>query len=511
VLGLADGRLRIPRGAPLDILARVEGVVPDNMRLRYMDAQQSRFEEQMAQREDGAFRSSFAAVSEGFEFQVRGGDGVTEWIEVQVLPRPEVDAVTLSVRLPAYIGGPPVRLDDGSRYDVLRGSELQISGSCSLPIARAACRYEGQELTAVECAGTTNFALCIPADQLASGSYELLVYSTDEVANDPPRLIPVSVRKDAAPDSRLELDGIGRIALSRARIPATFAIRDAYGLTAASVEVALLSDAAEPLRESSHAIPLSGGNGRRSVEGAHVIEARDLEARQGQTLLIEARGQDANTIDGPGIGVSLRKTVRFVGDEEFQAELLTREASLQRLLRTVMGAQQQMLDVTRLLRSRLARGKQASPPPHETELLSVEKQQQREAQRLAGLAGQAHQLAAEVFNNRLETEPQPIHTRLRQAVAQPLAALCEQALPETMADIAACRQAQDGELAAGLLSLEMRQRLMLRVLGQVVANLRTEDDMMQLAQELRQILEAQKRLADEAGKQAESAAEELFE
>ena len=510
VVGVVDGCLRIPRGAPLEIVARVDGVVPDTLRLNYIDAQDSRFEEQMAQRDDGAFRSSFTSVSEGFDFRIRGGDGMTEWIEVQLLPRPEIADLVVSALPPAYVGGDPILLDKAGRYDVLRGSTLKLAGRSSLPLVRAACRYDGQDLVTTECDDAHTFTLPLSPAQLMSGTYEVRVYSTDEVANDPLLPVHVSVRQDAPPDAELALNGLGRIALPRARVPVTYAVRDAYGLAAASVEVSLLSDAAEAVNTSSHSLDNFSEDGR-AAEGALVIEPGELGAREGQTLMLEAKGVDKNDMDGPGVGVSLRKTVRFVGEEELHAEILSRESSLQRLVRTVMITQQQMLDATRLMRSQLARGKTLSRPQREGELLAIEKQQQRQAQRLTSLAGQAQQLAAEVFNNRLEADPQPIYTRLSEAVAAPLARLCEQALPETMADIFACRRALDAELPAGLYSIEMRQRLILRVLGDVADRLRTQDDMTQLAQELRRLLDAQERLAEQAAKAAESAAEELFE
>jgi hypothetical protein len=155
---------RLARGQPVEIRARVRGLMPAQAILEFegispvrqiCDILQDR------EGESGTILVRRGPAERSFRFQITANDAVSEWTEVTVLPPPAFvaldDRPSPHVRLqyPAYTGIPPDNLPDGTgNIDAVRGTRAIFTARTDRPIRRAWIEYQ-PEAPAVKTAALT--------------------------------------------------------------------------------------------------------------------------------------------------------------------------------------------------------------------------------------------------------------------------------------------------------------------------------------------------------------------
>ena len=153
------------------------------------------------------FRLDLSAVTQGFAYQVRAGDGESRIFHVAVRPPPALAGLSVQVRPPTYTGL-PARSQEGGDVDVVAGSVIAVQAAFSGEmVAAAALMREGRE----------DQALLVAADGSAGGteftpeatqSYGLRLVGRSGVRAEPPQRWLVTVRPDAAPSAALTASGV---------------------------------------------------------------------------------------------------------------------------------------------------------------------------------------------------------------------------------------------------------------------------------------------------------------
>ena len=154
-----------------------------------------------------AFRLDLPAVTQGFAYQVRAGNGESRTYRVALRQPPVLRSLTVGVRPPAYTGLPP-RTQDGGDIEVVAGSVVALQAVfAGEAVAAAALVREGRDdqalvVTGDGAGGATEF---IPA---ATQSYGLRLVGASGVRAEPPQRWLVTVRPDGAPTTALSAAGL---------------------------------------------------------------------------------------------------------------------------------------------------------------------------------------------------------------------------------------------------------------------------------------------------------------
>jgi len=375
----AEIRLRVARGSDVPLIVRAVGVVPDEVHLHFKDGERA----VLASTGGPVFRTLLRSLQEDTEFYCTGGDDDDQipWVRLSVLQPPDVEALAVRIRPPAY-SGLPERLEFDRDVEVLQGSQLTVH---ILPTPRAA---RGSVRLLPEDRALPLEELPFPArageqGEQAGLGFELRVDAAlryrfeladdSGLANPDPGLFAVSVLDDKAPEveliapARSEVDTLrgGLIAL-RARAEDDYGIaelvwtvenaaEDARGAAVAErpLEWRLLSPeerAAEAERRSEGA---RGTPARFAAVGGLRLEVDRLAepaqpagaeatppapgaepapdaaaALEGQQFLVGVRARDNRTPEAR-VGRTSALRVRVVSTDEFVRRLQDRLARVQ--------------------------------------------------------------------------------------------------------------------------------------------------------------------------------------
>jgi hypothetical protein len=155
---------RLARGQPVEIRARVRGLVPAQGIVEFEGVSPVRQACDISQDREGNVGTILlrrGRAERSFRFQITANDAVSGWTEVTVLPPPALVALdgrpSPQVRLeyPAYTDLPQENLPDGSgNIDAVRGTRAIFTARTDRPIRRAWLEYQ-PEAPAVKPAALT--------------------------------------------------------------------------------------------------------------------------------------------------------------------------------------------------------------------------------------------------------------------------------------------------------------------------------------------------------------------
>jgi hypothetical protein len=509
VQGLVNGGLRVPVAGDLELLVRAEGVQPDEVVFRYADKAGTAYSEQMPLVGE-VYRTVFRGVTEPFRVQVSGGDDRTDWISVQLLPRPEITDVTVTVEPPSYTGRKRTTLDTRvGQYAVPAGSSVSFGGRASLPLREVDVAIEGNRLQTLNLTNASSFAIHLPPEQVKTATYRLQAVSESGISTLRATPVGIRVEPDRPPRVTVRLDGIGQLILARAVVPVVCELQDDYGVASAWLEYQCQS----PTGQNSGAVqspmllpstPPTGG----VVRVDHAFELTPLRLDPDATLSLRAGAKDGNTVSGPGQGLSASYTLRVVAEEELRQDLVRREQMLRQRLERLIQEQRALTDESRLFHA----SRETFKDQGVARFLQAEKRQRQIQPVLASIITGLAQIRNEAFNNRLESSPSPLLKRLDEAVLGPLRDVAATLLPEAADRAAAARQrTDDTERRTAWRNTEIAQRRIVAALMDIRKNLLASEDVSEVMRLMEEILTNQKNVNRETDRKAARAIESMFE
>ena len=505
--GLRDGSLYVPADGDLVITVTARGETPEDVRLTYVDAAGESFDDQLPLSGDGKYRAEFPAVLEPFRFRVAGGDDRSDWLDVVVLPRPEVLSLDVTARLPDYLQG-ETRAIAQSRmaYDVLEGSQVSLAVSASLPIASYSLTCDG-ELVVEDTVSGTSFHVPVPADNLRSGSYLLRLISASGVPSLRPTSFALRLQPDRAPELQADLSGIGQLVLARARLPVTVVVNDDYGLAGAALEFRAESAAATASIADEPALALTGPAADGSYTGQAVIDLQGRGLTPETTITLRARATDVNTRSGPGVGYSSGFTMRVVTDDELRTDFQRREQAMRSQFEGALAVQQGQMDESRLFAS----GNAGDTAIATARQLRLEKRQHQLIRTVDQMHRDYSQLRDELVNNRLEAPPSETRERYEGRIITPLDELRRSLLPAAVDAISRARASSGDEAPAAWRDAVTVQKRVIDAMLAIRKHLAQSEDVQKAIRLLQGIMDDQNTVLRDTKEKSESEIEGLFD
>ncbi len=510
VQGLVAGVLRVAKEDDLVVLVRAEGVQPREVMFRYEDDAGAAYSEQMPL-VGSVYRTVFSSVTEPFRLQVSGGDDRTGWIPVELLSRPAITNVTVTIKPPAYTGREQTRLDARmGTFAVPAGSRVVLHGRVSLPVREVNVVLDGQPVQALCLTNATSFAMHLPPEQVKTATYRLQALSASGVPTLHPTLVVFRAEPDRPPRVTATLDGIGQMVLPRAVVPVTCEFQDDYGVSAAWLEYQSQSPTGGNSGVIQAPIPLPASSSTGGVSRVnYTLELTSLGLEADATIALRGAARDGNTLSGPGQGQSSSYTLRVVTEETLRQDLVRREQLLRQQMERVIQEQSALADESKLFYA----GEEKPKDQDIWRFLQAEKRQRQIPQALAAIATGLTQIRREAYNNRLDEEPSPLRKRLEEQALAPLRSVDETLLPEAGECVAAARQtkAAGKERDAAWRAAEDAQRRVIAALQDVLKNMLASEDVSDLMRLMEEILTDQKRINQETDRKAGKAVEDVFE
>jgi hypothetical protein len=512
----AEREITAARGDDLEVRAHAEGVVPRLVEIVFRTAGGRSGRERMIQVGEQGFRHTFREVTEPFVFYLEGGDDRTDTYRVVLAERPRVEAMTLEVTPPSYVGQEPYRLGEGQRsMAVLRGSRVSVSFRTNKPVVRAALMSGRDEFGEGE-PFEDGYRLSFPPAE--TRTYEIALRDAGGLEDRQPTRFSIRVVADAPPRTRLRIPGVGDVVVPEAVLPLEVEFDDTYGLATAEL-------ICEVSREGfgRHSISLEEFRpGMTTYSTSLHWPVAEVGAAPPERIALYVRATDFDNVSGPNTGQSTEITVRVVLAEELRAELARREQEARAQLERVVEAQEAVRRDLLTVMDRLAA--EARPDHLASELTALERRQRT----IAGSVHTVRQLVAHVLDemriNRLNTPEE--EERLGGGVVQPLYDLSRRELveaadrlrwlarstgPSGAGEPRAPRGAGEADVFPTATAMDEQQAVIIERMRTILNRMLQWEGYQEVITMLREILRLQEQLRGETERELLDRANDLFD
>ncbi|MCZ7648037.1 MAG: hypothetical protein M5U26_22720 [Planctomycetota bacterium] len=182
---------------------------------------------------DGAYRGALAKALEDMRVMAKLGDGQSEWVDVKVLPRPEVQDGTIRFKPPEYAKLEQSAPEKFGGMTALLGSSAEIEIQTNKPLTACVLKRMDERdfpLVKTDAEGKAwRLAEPMPIDK--STSFYMDLTDQDGLKNSqPPVVYPINAKPDQQPLIKLRKPTRDKTVTPRARIDVVFDVRDDYGV-----------------------------------------------------------------------------------------------------------------------------------------------------------------------------------------------------------------------------------------------------------------------------------------
>src|SRR3954451_1687441 len=292
------GNLVIARGEPLALNASIDGRLVQNAILFVQtEAKPEQAITLVAERSAPVgFSHRIRSVDEPFAYRFRAGDGQTDWFNVDVADRPEIEALTLVVTPPAYTRQPAKTFDKlPERLSAMRKSRIEVAVRPKATIATAQLKMDNNKAATLPVGAdgwyrwTTTLGESFSITPVLTEQHgltnrhqpkcQLIAYE------DQPPVVKVLTPNDRVavrPDDAIQI---------------TFAAKDDIGIAAAELVVYQEGDQKEPTELAAIPIDLGQQQGAQSVQQTVELDLKKFGAKNGAELSYEIRVREDRGTD----------------------------------------------------------------------------------------------------------------------------------------------------------------------------------------------------------------------
>ncbi|MBU0640914.1 MAG: hypothetical protein KKB50_18775 [Planctomycetes bacterium] len=450
-------RRRVPLGDELEIVARVEGVVPTVVQLEWSTPAGHYAAESMTQVGRTSLHVALGRLREQVRFRIVGGDERTNEYIVVVVERPRVLRTNVRVWPPEYTGLEPYSVEQQTVLEVLAGGRVELDAWLNKPVRQARfLTAAGDEAAACGSVAADHVRVSWP--EPVSGVFHFGLLDDDGWGNDHPVQFTLKVAADRPPAVRLDAAGVGELVTVLAELPLVCQLTDTYGLGSGGLMV-------QPRDETPRLIELPGFvAGRREFQTSASFSpsSAGLAAGDRLRLWVEAADQDPR---GPNVGRSVALELEVVSRDDFLTDMARRELELRREFERLISAQRALQEATQTLLSSLA--EDAGPEQAVARRLAgLARRQNAQAGRCLGMSREFEQILAEMTTNRVAVQAD--ERRIRNLIVLPLDTLGQELMPAAATTLTELRV--DASRARRE-SWSQQQATIIRALRAILANM----------------------------------------
>ena len=448
LVGVRDGKLRIPRGSDHRQLVQVldNSSVTDVAVTLEMDTPTGRSNLPMKLTGNPAGTEHVLMlhnVSTGFRLRAIGGDDTTEWVEVELVEPPAIAELVIAAKPPAYTGVESQELVGPGPFAILKNSYLDVRVVANKPVAEAVV-VNGQNkiVLPADKQQENRFAGRVPEKgALAGGEYEIRLMDEEGVKNSRRSKFKIAITSDKPPVLRASMLGISGLIVSRATIPVSFQANDEYGFAELGFDCAWIKDTEDnnPDDQAKRVVFATKGQPgllaepTAKVDDVVALEMSTFDLLPGTTFRFSVFGKDEYP-DADNTGTSQEFLLKVVTDAELRADLLRREIEQRQAFDK---AYQTQLTLATELQAIVARTPEAGQSEadyiaaRERALITATRAQKSIGTSVVRIADRFEEFLVEVKNNKLDeaenamAPDQRIEIRFDQRIIRPIRALDE--------------------------------------------------------------------------------------
>ncbi len=496
-LDVQPGDIRVAIGETVTIEMAVDHAKLKRAEIRRTLADGSESVERMSPAGEDAegrkrFTITFPSVEDSFDYRVRAGSAVSEFYSVEAVPKPVVETLTLRYDFPEYTRREAVEFEsDNGEIRTLANTEVTIRAALNKPVTEADFQILGVPVEAEPVVEGTEVSWRFPLASGTEGLWRMSLKDAEGFESDPTDH-SVTALPDLAPQVRITAPSFRELRLRPSELlPIKYAIAEDIGL--GGVDLLVTANGETKPRELGQPRP-EGADGQPGIwYGLASLNLASLDLENGQnrlTVQLRVRDNLPPEFQGPNEGFSEKLTIIIDQKAKSLAE------------QTLAAQKEEMRDAIKEARKDLQEAK-SEVQQAERQLAREDKvstDTMRDLDEFREKANEAQETLREMAKKAEQTAFRPQGEKLREVADEEVAEARESA------DMIPVSDQKDQRVAEAKEAQQQIDQAM-KDLEEIEKSLGDADKDLRMVAELNELANDQRKLAQEAAKQAREEAQ----
>jgi len=445
---------RMAKGDPFTASVDVKGRVPDRIFIeyRFSDGQQPPASSMVASVETkDRFVGTLEAVTQPFEFAIRGGDNETNWHQVNVVPAPDVAELKVTITPPAYTRLPKVEYPVGrGNVQAIIGTEVTVHATSNKPITAGKIIWESGETTEATL-DPDHKSLTATFPVVKEGTYRLLLVDEQGMTNEhrSPKQYRVEAIADTPPEVIIENPSNDIEVTPTVKQPIRTLVRDDFGVQ--NIEIRYLTEQAgqsppppggqPPAPPAQQIVPLFDGkeSAPKQQRVDYVWDLAPLKLVPGSIVVMRTAARDFKTPE-PNVGESREVRLRIVSPSDFVRQIDAEQKLIREELDRLRKLQETALEQTTDI-EKAAEQKEELAQKDREKLQSTETLQRRVREKAISPEGSIQERIKKLLSKLAANQVDDLDSQKRLAlIDSELGRISEQHLSEIEKDLTRARK-----------------------------------------------------------------------
>ncbi|PCJ58281.1 MAG: hypothetical protein COA79_13570 [Planctomycetota bacterium] len=495
--GVKNNSMELPMHDDLNISveANTNGVIPDLIELK-LNRNGLITYHQLYKANNNEYRYQISHLKDNVKFQVKGGDDVSNWIDVKLIERPVIEDLKLFYVPPEYTGIKNKNLVVGqSLYQIIAGSEFFISGNCSKNLSVVELHANGSLVKKIEKINSKKFLVDLNKDDLKTGVYEIKLIDQSGTSNYKAILFNTEVLKDNPPVIDFKIPVIGNSITKQARIPIKWTVTDDFGIKEIGLSMRMLNQKEEEANLYIDEILKNEDKSKKSFSNKELLKLGDYKMDIGHQLIITMTGNDFNILNNSQ-GKSPIFKYQLISVEALRKELFEREQELRAdIVRQKKEEESIYIETVRLMETLNTR--KSFNIKDIAQIRKIEKKQKLMGNKNLFVVKMFNQILTATKINLLDDDELDNSNRIKNKITKPLLNITENLIPAVILKFKFVSIKNDYETNLNkLLVVKRNQDKIIKVYESILKNMSKWEGYYETVSLLKEIIKEQKKLQE---------------
>jgi len=297
----------------------------------------------------GYFTSTIEKPRLSFSYYLESGPSATPHYRVNVIERPVVENIELSLLFPAYTGmGTVVRKDNDGNIRALRGTRVNITVRANKPLRSMSIQWNDSTSSTCPVNGSSGqAAFTITGDM----DYTIGLMDTLGIKDINPILYRITSLEDEKPTVSILSPKVDAFLSRNMTLSVLYRAGDDYGISQVSLQYKL------PFEEAVRTVSIKKGKLPRQIEDGYVWNLSDLNLLPQDQVTFYLSVWDNDTVRGPKQGISEKYTVKVPSLTDILKETAEEHESGMEKIREAQDAGEQKDKALEEVRRNILNGK----------------------------------------------------------------------------------------------------------------------------------------------------------
>jgi len=482
---VSPGDTTVTKFSNLTIQVKTSGKLPRRVSLFRKVESGKLIEFLFRQTDEGRFQYRFEHINTPFTYFVRANDYISPVYTVNVVDKPRVIDIKLTLQPPGYTGFPRETIDENDgNIDCIKGTYVRLEILTSKNITDGWLVFDKGDSLSMAVSGRTADA---SFRVMSSGSYFIHVVDEDGNHNEEPIVYYIHASTDEPPLVSIERPGVDVDITEDMLLPITIRGTDDFGFSSFYLFWSVKGDT------GYQKLPFNLF-GEKEVMFDYVWKLTPLGLLPNDVATYWVTAYDNDNVSGPKMAESKHFSVRFPSLEEIAENLVKEQEEIGKTVQDVSSSEEDMIEKMKNLTKELQQVQEKTPWEKKEELQDILKKQEKAIEKLEEVSQKISEVSEKIEKNRLAT------LSILEKMAEIRQILEDIATPEMREAMQKLQQALESMspemLRDAMKRFQISQEEMLRKLDRTLSLLKR----IQIEQRLKNLTELASRLAEQQKK-----------